>query len=145
MDLNQPNINSIAARKAARKSSPTIFQSNESVLDELNTSKAESISQVQTEVLSDVFTQNKNLVGTALNLSKEEILNLAKLHGLKFESQKKIYIKHTYAVTEEAKATFKQYCDHLGFSLQDAMSEALEDFFKKYKVEYLKVKEAKKR
>lgn len=76
-------------------------------------------------------------------LSASEILELAAKHGLKLQAPKKEFVKHTYSVTTESKALFKKYCDVLGLNMQDAMEEALQEFFKKHALEYSRVKEAK--
>ena len=77
-------------------------------------------------------------------LSKDQIIMLAQKHGLKFEGMKKEFVKHTYSVTLDSKTLFKKYCDTLGLNMQDAMDEALQDFFKKHALEYNRVKEAKR-
>ncbi len=73
-------------------------------------------------------------------MTKEDIIKLAQLHGLKFEGQKKTFVKHTYSVVLESKDLFKKYCDTLGVNMQDAMEEALQDFFKKHALEYSRVR-----
>ena len=78
-------------------------------------------------------------------LSKDQIIALAQKHGLKFEGMKKEFVKHTYSVTLDSKNLFKKYCDVLGLNMQDAMDEALQDFFKKHSLEYKKVSEAKRK
>lgn len=77
------------------------------------------------------------------SLTAAQILELAAKHGLKLQAPKKEYVKHTYSVTVDSKALFKKYCDVLGFSMQDAMEEAMQDFFKKHALEYTRVKQAK--
>ncbi len=79
-----------------------------------------------------------------LGLSRDQIILLAQKHGLKFEGMKKEFVKHTYSVTLDSKTLFKKYCDTLGLNMQDAMDEALQDFFKKHALEYNRVKEAKR-
>ena len=76
------------------------------------------------------------------SLSKDDIIKLAQSHGLKFEGARREFVKHTYSVTLESKALFKKYCDTLGYNMQDAMEESLQDFFKKHGLEYARVRSA---
>jgi hypothetical protein len=81
--------------------------------------------------------------GRSSELSASDILELARKHGLTLQAPKKEYVKHTYSVTVDSKALFKKYCDTLGVNMQDAMEEAMQDFFKKHAIEYTRVKQAK--
>ena len=98
----------------------------------------------QTSALVAPTISDRTVPSADVGLSKDQIILLAQKHGLKFEGMKKEFVKHTYSVTLDAKTLFKKYCDTLGLNMQDAMDEALQDFFKKHALEYNRVKEAKR-
>lgn len=81
--------------------------------------------------------------GTAFN--KETLLAMAKTMGLELAAAKKIWIKHSFSITPETKEGFQKRCHALGFKMQDAMEEALLDWFSKHEHEYQAITEAKSR
>lgn len=73
-----------------------------------------------------------------IDIPKEVLIELARKKGLSLE-QKKIWVKHSYTVTPDDRIKFKEYCRVLGYKMQDAMEEALSDFFKKHESRYNKL------
>jgi hypothetical protein len=144
----------LAQRKAARMNkvatNDSVVGNNESASSIQNVTVEEAIkmtaptSPEQPKAAATAGSQQERsnpLAGATL--SAQDILELAAKHGLKLQSPKKEYVKHTYSVTVESKALFKKYCDVLGINMQDAMEEAMQDFFKKHGLEYTRVKQAK--
>ncbi len=68
-------------------------------------------------------------------LNKETLIKMAKELGLDIR-EKKVWIKHSYTVTPNDKEEFKTRCEVMGVKMQDAMEEALHDWFKKTQKRY---------
>ena len=73
------------------------------------------------------------------DVSVEKLREMAKSLGVEI-SLKRNWTKHTYTVTQENKILFDKYCSALDLKIQDAMEEAMSDWFKKHKKEYDEVK-----
>ena len=69
---------------------------------------------------------------SAPSLTTEQVLAWAKANGMKIEAPKRVYNRHTVSMTDEHKKMLKQYAHALGTFEQDALHEALEDFFQKH-------------
>lgn len=76
-------------------------------------------------------------------LGREQLAELAAAMGLEVREPKKLWIKHSYSITPEAKAKFNAVCETLGIKLQDGLDEALQDFFRKKESEFGRVTRAK--
>lgn len=148
---------SIGVRKAKKLSAftPTPFEESEKssetspkasitqIRDDL--AKAPPVSAMIPAISTDNIQSELKSTPRSTEPSREEIIALAQKMGLKFEAQKPEFTKHTYSVTKDSKSLFKKYCDVLGYNMQDAMEESLQDFFKKHALEYARVSEAKRR
>jgi hypothetical protein len=144
----------IAQRKAAKlnklQNSETAPVSTQSVsIQNMTVNEASRLLAGEGKVESQVI-ETKSITPSAApvsaaqpNLSAAEILELAAKHGLVLQAPKKEFTKHTYSVTVDSKNLFKKYCDVLGMSMQDAMEESMQDFFKKHALEYSRIKSVK--
>lgn len=154
-------IVTIAQRKAAKKANLMISEQNTGSTTNVGASLPNITVEGAIKAHSAISTNNSEVIETSRTqenisngagamranaqpiMTSQEILELAAKHGLKLQAPKKEFVKHTYSVTTESKALFKKYCDVLGINMQDAMEEALQNFFKKHALEYTRVKEAK--
>lgn len=77
-------------------------------------------------------------------IGKEELLAIAKSMGLELAAPKRIWIKHSFSITPESKETFQERCRALGLKMQDAMEEAMNDWFRKTEASYRGVQDVRK-
>lgn len=140
MEIKVPTL---AERKAARRSQiqTTITQPN----DTPRTIQPEPVSVIQSNdyLTSDTLHKVRmeapvrehfpvNVKTSESNpLSKTDIIELARSMGLELAAPRKIWIKHSFSITPPTKEKFQEYCRALGYKMQDALEEALCDWFEK--------------
>ena len=149
-------MQTIAQRKAARRSSllqndpPQAIAQNEIrpqaapeeiIIEKTPEPRTSAIEPSMATAPSKPRIKALSTAGTAFN--KETLLAMAKTMGLELTAAKKIWIKHSFSITPETKECFQKRCNALGFKMQDAMEEALQDWFKKHEDEYQAITEAR--
>jgi len=83
-------------------------------------------------------------VGAPDAMNREQLIALARGMGLELAAPKKVWIKHSFSVTPQSKNTFTEMSRALGYKMQDAMEEALSDWFAKKQTAYNAIARAKK-
>ena len=144
----------VAERRSARKKSEIINDPLFNNVEEtpsnnrINDSVEENITDKKIEEVPQ-FSSNKNQLNNFevenLNkLKKEDLEEIAKKLGYKLIN-KRTYIKHSFSITEDHLDLFRSYCHGLDFKMQEALHEALEDWFNKYSNDYKDIIETKRR
>ena len=142
MDLKVEGYNPTLRRAAAKKiTEPGPVQieapATVSVSPEQELPLVKEVNLVERAVETPVIFETKNTHSVQKNESDIENLKaMAERLGFVIKKPRTEFIKHTYSVTPENKEKMKKYCDSLGFSLQDAMAEAMELFFDKHKDDF---------
>lgn len=75
--------------------------------------------------------------------SKEDLIQLARSMGLEVGPPKRIWIKHSFSITPESKEKFQERCKALGIKMQDALEEALQNWFEATQSGYSAIQKAK--
>ncbi len=75
--------------------------------------------------------------------SKEDLIQLARSMGLEVGPPKRIWIKHSFSITPESKEKFQERCKALGIKMQDALEEALQNWFEATQTGYSAIQRAK--
>ena len=118
-------VQTIAQRRAAKRN-----LANSYVTEEV---RPPVVPFENSELEEPIQSHQSNFMG---NIDRNQLLAMAKSMGLELRPEKKVWIKHSYSVTQESKEKFSNYCDTLGRKMQDALDEAFNDWFKKNKSEF---------
>lgn len=76
-------------------------------------------------------------------LDRDSLIALAQKLGLELREPKKIWIKHSFSITPQTKEEFQNRCRALGYKMQDALEEIMQDWFKKTESEFQAIHHAK--